>query len=91
MGFVQVWLDVETINISNIAAVVRAGQTSLSISSYYLSLIKAKQRLRANQMLLSHLLQSPVRNIRFGNFNKKEVRNHYTYLPIKFDWFRLLH
>jgi len=48
MGFVQVWLDVVAIGINNIAAFVRAGQASLSISSYYLSLSKAKQRLRAD-------------------------------------------
>ena len=59
MGFVQVRLDVVAINISNMAAVVRAGQTSLNISSYYLSLVKAKQRLRADGMLMPHLLQSP--------------------------------
>ena len=49
MGFVQVRLDVVAINISNMAAVVRAGQTSLNISSYYLSLSKAKQRFRAGR------------------------------------------
>ena len=42
MGFVQVRLEVVAINISNIAAVVRAGQTSLNISSYYLSLSKSQ-------------------------------------------------
>jgi len=52
MGFVQVWLDVAAIIISNIAAVVQAGQTSLNISSYYLTLSKAKQRLRAEGILL---------------------------------------
>ena len=59
MGFVQVRLEVVAINISNMAAFVRAGQTSLSISSYYLSLSKAKQRLRAEGILMPHLLQSP--------------------------------
>ena len=48
MGFVQVWLDVATINISNITAFVRAEQTSLNISSKYLSLSNAGQRLRAD-------------------------------------------
>jgi len=41
MGFVQVRLEVVAIIISNIAAFVRAGQTSLNISSYYLTLSKA--------------------------------------------------
>jgi len=59
MGFVQVWLDVVAIGINNIAAFVRAGQTSLSISSYYLSLSKARQRFRADGILMPHLLQSP--------------------------------
>jgi len=49
MGFVQVWLDVAAIGIDNIAAFVRAGKASPSISSYYLSLSKAKQRLRADR------------------------------------------
>jgi hypothetical protein len=49
MGFVQVWLDVIAIGISNIAAFVRAGQTSLSIGSYYLTLSKAKRRFRADR------------------------------------------
>jgi len=60
MGFVQVWLDVAAINISNISALVRAGKASLSITSYYLSLSKAKQRLRADGILMPHLLQSPT-------------------------------
>ena len=59
MGFVQVRLDVVAINISNMAAFVRAGQTSLNVSSYYLTLSKAKQRFRADGMLMPHLLQSP--------------------------------
>jgi hypothetical protein len=42
MGFVQVRLEVVAINISNIAAFVRARQTSLSISSYYLTLTKSQ-------------------------------------------------
>jgi len=49
MGFVQVRLEVVAIGISNIAAFVRAGQTSLSISSYYLTISKAKQRFRADR------------------------------------------
>ncbi|MDZ4809071.1 MAG: hypothetical protein SGI96_12515 [Bacteroidota bacterium] len=61
MGFVQVWLEVVAININNIAAFVRAGQTSLNISSYYLTLSKAMQRFRADGMLMPHLLQSPER------------------------------
>ena len=60
MGFVQVWLEVVAIIINNMAAVVRAGQTSLNISSYYLTLSKAKQRLRAEGILMPHLTQSPV-------------------------------
>jgi len=52
MGFVQVWLDIVAININNIAAVVRAGKASLNISSYYLTLSKAKQRFRAEGILL---------------------------------------
>jgi len=59
MGFVQVWLDVVAIIISNIAAFVRAGKALLNISSYYLTLSKAKQRLRADGILMPHLLQSP--------------------------------
>jgi len=55
MGFVQVRLEVVAIGISNIAAFVRAGQTSLSISSYYLTLTKAKQRFRADGILMPHL------------------------------------
>lgn len=42
MGFVQVRLDVVAININNMAAFVRAGQTSPNISSYYLSLSKSQ-------------------------------------------------
>ena len=42
MGFVQVWLDVVAINISYIVAFVRAGQTSLNISSYFLTLSKSQ-------------------------------------------------
>jgi hypothetical protein len=66
MGFVQVWLEVVAINISNIAAVVRAGKASLSISSYYLTLSKAKQRLRAEGILMPQLSQSlnVVRNLK---------------------------
>jgi len=59
MGFVQVWLDVVAIGINNIAAFVRAGKASPNISSYYLTLLKAKQRLRADGILMPHLLQSP--------------------------------
>ena len=33
VGFVQVWLEVVSIGINNIAAFVRAGQTSPNISS----------------------------------------------------------
>ena len=59
MGFVQVWLEVVAIIINNIAAFVRAGKASLDISSYYLTLSKAKQQLRAEEILMPHLLQSP--------------------------------
>jgi len=52
-------VDVAAINISNIAAFGRAGQTSLNISSYHLTLSKAKQRFRAEGILMPHLLQSP--------------------------------
>jgi hypothetical protein len=77
MGFVQVRLEVGAINISSIAAFVRAGQTSLSISSYYLILLKSKQRLRAEGMLMPHLLQSPNvvshsdKKLQFCNMDKK--------------------
>ena len=54
MGFAQVRLEVVAININNIAAFVRAGQTSLNIGSYYLSLAKAKQRFRAEGILMPH-------------------------------------
>ena len=47
MGFVQGAAWRSAINFSNMAAFVRAGQTSLNISSYYLTLAKAKQQLRA--------------------------------------------
>jgi len=60
MGFVQVWLEVVAICINNIAAFVRAGQTSLSISSYYLSLLKAEQRFQADGILMPHLQQYPT-------------------------------
>ena len=59
MGFVQVRLEIVAIGINNIAAFVRAGKASLSISSYYLTLSKAKQRLWAEGILMPHLLQSP--------------------------------
>ena len=59
MGFVQVRLEVLAININNMAAFVRAGKASLNISSYYLTLSKARQRLRADGILMPHLLQSP--------------------------------
>jgi len=55
MRFVQVWLEVVAININNIAAVVRAGQTSPNIGSKYLSLSKAGQRFRAEGILMPHL------------------------------------
>ena len=51
----KVRLEVVAINISNIAAFVRAGQTSLNISSKHLSLAKAEQRLRAEGILMPHL------------------------------------
>jgi len=55
VGFVQVRLEVVAISINNIAAFVRAGQTSPNISSKYLSLTKAGLRLRAEGMLMPHL------------------------------------
>ena len=55
MGFVQVWLDVATINISNITAFVRAEPASPNIGSKHLSLSKAGQRLRAEGILMPHL------------------------------------
>jgi len=55
VGFVQVRLEVVAIGINNIAAFVRAGQTSLNISSYHLSLSKAGRRLRAEGILMPHL------------------------------------
>jgi hypothetical protein len=62
---VQVRLEVVAIVINNIAAFVRAGQTSLNISSYNLSLSKAKQQFRAEGIRIPHLPQSPnvTRNI----------------------------
>ena len=59
MGFVQVRLEVVAIISSNIAALVRAGPTSLNIGSKYLSLSKAGQRFRADVILMPHLTQSP--------------------------------
>ena len=41
------------------AATVRAGQTSLNISSYYLTFSKAKHQFRADEIIMLHLLQSP--------------------------------
>jgi hypothetical protein len=59
IGLMQVRLEVVAIGISNIAAFVRAGKTSLSISFYSLTLSKAKQRFRAEVFQIPHLLQSP--------------------------------
>ena len=53
----QLGHDVEAI-IGNMAATVRAGQTSLNISSYYLTLSKAKQRLRARGILIPQMHQA---------------------------------
>jgi len=61
MGFVQVWLDVAAIIISNIAAFVRAGKASLIISSYHLTLSKAKQRFRADGNSNATPATKPVR------------------------------
>ena len=72
----QVWLEVVAIISSNIAAVVRAGKASLSISSYYLSLAKAKQRLRAEGILMPHLLQSPNVARHFLGSALSERQNH---------------
>ena len=55
MGFVQVWLEVVAISINNIAAFVRAGQTSPNIGSKYLSLSKAGLWFRAEGILMPHL------------------------------------
>ena len=60
MGFVQVRLEIVAIGINNIAAFVRAGPASPNIGSKHLSLSKAKQRLRADAILMPHLTQSPV-------------------------------
>jgi len=78
MGFVQVWLEVVAIGISNMAAFVRAGQTSLSISSYHLSLSKAKQRFRAEGILMPHLLQSPfvMHYVRFAVLCRADGTSH---------------
>ena len=59
MGFVQVWLEVVAISINNIAAFVRAGQTSPNIGSKYLSLSKAGLWFRADGILMPQLTQSP--------------------------------
>ena len=45
--------------VNNMAAFVRAVKTSLNISTYYLTLSKAKQRFRAEGILMPHLLRSP--------------------------------
>jgi len=55
VGFVQVRLEVVAIGSSNIAALVRAGQTSPYIGSKHLSLSKAGQRFRADGILIPHL------------------------------------
>ena len=55
VGFVQVRLEIVAIGINNIAAFVRAGQTSPNIGSLYLTLSKAGQRFRAEGILMPHL------------------------------------
>ena len=87
MGFVQVRLEVVAINISNMAAFVRAGQTSLNITSYYLPLSKATQRLRADGILMPHLLQSP--NVS-GYFTETPYNATITINHIYFDSFKFL-
>jgi len=71
LGFVQVWLEVVAISTSNIAAFVRAGKASLNISSYYLTLSKAKQRFRADRNSNATPATKPVRWQKFKTITSK--------------------
>ena len=73
----QVWLEDVAISINNIAAVVQAGKATLSISSYYLTLSKAKQRLWAEGILMPHLLQSP--NV-VGNASEDHLKQFFIFI-----------
>ena len=80
MGFVQVWLEVVAIGINNIAAFVRAEQTSPNISSLHLSLSKAKQRLRAEGILMPHLHKALSLYDTFNEtFTNHTIFLHYTF------------
>jgi len=59
MGFVQVRLEVVAIGINNIAAFVRAGQTSLNIGSKYLSLVKSRAAVTGGRNSNATPAQSP--------------------------------
>jgi len=61
MGFVQVRLAIAAMGINNIAALVLPGKASLNISSYYLTLSKAKQRFRADRNYIVIPATKPVR------------------------------
>jgi len=75
VGFVQVRLEIVSIVSSNIAAFVRAGKTSPSICSYYLSLSKAGQRLRAEGILMPHLHKALSLYAIFGRLRKYVTTN----------------
>ena len=53
------WLEVAATSIKNISVSVCAGIASLSIGSYYLTLLEAKQQVRTEGILMQHLPQSP--------------------------------
>ena len=55
LGFVQVWLDKQTISQLQIQAVVRAGQATFNFSSYFQLYIFNQQRLWADGILMPHL------------------------------------
>jgi len=59
VGFAQAGQKEVQSTVLHIQALVRAGQSSPNISSYFVSLSKAKQRFRAEGILMPHLLQSP--------------------------------
>ena len=59
MGFVQVRLEVVAIGINNIAAFVRAGQTSPNIGFKYLSLVKSRAAVSGGRNSNATPAQSP--------------------------------
>ena len=72
MGFVQVRLEVLAININNIAALVRAGQTSLNIGSKHLSLAKSRAAVTGGRNSNATPAQSP--NVSRHPMNSVQIR-----------------